>query len=115
MNVQVVYDSQCHLIYAAVAAPGGTNDIAAFCKTSLHDLVERLPLSKYIIADNAYTCAEHILTPFPGKQKNEPRKDPYNFYLSQLRIRVEMAFGRLGSEFLVIAGPLPHRYPSSAK
>ncbi len=46
VNVQVVCDSQCCFIYAVVAAPGGTNNIAAFHKTSLHVIVERLLLGK---------------------------------------------------------------------
>ena len=86
VNVQAACDSRCRFIYASVAAPGGTNDITAFRKTSLYNLVESLPLGKYIIGDNAYICTEHILTPFPGEQKKEPKKDAYNFYLSQLRV-----------------------------
>jgi hypothetical protein len=47
------------------------------------------------IGDNAYICTEHLLTPFPGEQKNESSNDAYNFYWIQLRIRIEMrTFGR---------------------
>ena len=95
VNVQAVCDSRCRFIYVAVAAPGGTNDGTAFRKTSLYNLVESLPLGKYIVADSAYVCTEHVLTPFPGEQRMEARKDAYNFYLSQLRIQIEMTFGRL--------------------
>ncbi len=42
VNVQAVCDSKCRFTYVAVAAPGGTNDIAAYRKTSLPSLVERL-------------------------------------------------------------------------
>ncbi len=69
INVQAACDSRCCFIDVSVAAPGGTNDIAAFWKTSLHKFVERLPLGKYILGGDAYICTEHVLTPFPGEQK----------------------------------------------
>jgi hypothetical protein len=50
-----------------IAAPGGSNDIAAFRKTPLAQSVNRLPLGKYIVGDNAYVCTESLLTPFAGK------------------------------------------------
>jgi hypothetical protein len=106
VNVQAVCDSRCRFVYAAIAAPGGTNDIAAFRKTSLHKIVDNLPLGKYVIGDNAYACTEHLLTPFPGEQRNEPRKDAYNFYLSQLRIRIEMTFGLLVNKWRIFKRPL---------
>ena len=56
-------------------------------------MIEQLPLGKYVIGDNAYVCTEHILTPFPGSQRDKPKNNAYNFYLSQLRIQIEMTFG----------------------
>jgi DDE superfamily endonuclease len=106
INVQAACDSNCRFVYAALAAPGGANDIAAFRKTSLHNIANQLPLGKYIIGDNAYVCTEHLLTPFPGEQKNEPKKDSYNFYLSQLRMRIEMAFGLLVNKWRIFKHPL---------
>jgi hypothetical protein len=106
INVQAACDSQCRFVFAALAAPGGTNDIAAFRKTKLHDIAAKLPLGKYIIGDNAYICTEHILTPFPGEQKKQAHKDAYNFYISQLRVRIELAFGRLVSKWRIFRHPL---------
>jgi DDE superfamily endonuclease len=68
VNVQAMCDSQCRFIYACVAAPGGTNDIAAYRKTSLTHFVENLPIGKYMIGDNAYICTEHLLTPFRSRR-----------------------------------------------
>ena len=45
--------------------------------------------------DAAYTLTEHLLVPFTGSQQDNVDNDAYNFYLSQLRIQIEMAFGRL--------------------
>ena len=51
-------------MYDALAAPGDANDIAAFRKTQISQMVQKLPLSKYLIGDNAYVCSENLLTPF---------------------------------------------------
>jgi hypothetical protein len=67
INVQAACDSKCRFISVCIAAPGGCNDIAAFRKSPLHELVQTLPMGKYIIGDNAYCCSEHLLTPFSGK------------------------------------------------
>jgi hypothetical protein len=42
-----------------------------------------------------------MLVPFSGLQKREPHKRTYNFYLSQLRIRVEMSFSLLSTKWRI--------------
>ena len=69
-------------------------------------LVEALPRTRYVVGDNAYTPTEHVLVPFSGSEKDDHDKDCYNFYLSQMRIRIEMAFGRLVSKWRVLKSPL---------
>ena len=93
INVQAACDSECRFVYAALTAPGGTNDIIAYRKSTLPQCIERLPLGTYAIGDNAYICTEHLLTPFPGDQKANIDNHSYNFFLSQCRIRIEMTFG----------------------
>jgi len=56
-------------------------------------MVQKLPFRKFVIGDIAYVCSETLLTPFSGLEKDEPAKDAFNFYLSQLRIRIEQTFG----------------------
>jgi hypothetical protein len=76
--VQAVCDSKCRFTSVSVAAPGGSNDIAAFCKTRLNSMLEELPIGKYIIGDNhAYICSEHVLTPFSRDQQNDARKNAF--------------------------------------
>ena len=106
INVQAACDAQCRFTFASLAAPGGANDIAAFRKTTLHSQVLNLPLGKYLIGDNAYVCSEHFLTPFSGDEKKDPQKDAYNFFLSQIRIRVEMTFGLFVSKWRIFKKPL---------
>jgi hypothetical protein len=71
INVQAACDSNCKFVSVCIAAPGGSNDIAAFRKTPLAGIVaNEIPVGKYIVGDNAYTCCEHLLTPFAGKWHN---------------------------------------------
>ena len=87
-------------------SPGGTNDIVAYRHSGLPDMVEALPLTRYIVGDNAYIPTEHVLVPFSGSEKEDPGKDAYNYHLSQLRIRIEMCFGRLVSKWRILKAPL---------
>jgi len=88
INIQAACDYKCRFVYAAVAAPGGANDIAAFKKTQISQMIQKLPPRRYVIGDNAYVFSETLLTPFSGNEKKDPAKDAFNFYLSQLRIRI---------------------------
>ena len=106
INIQAACDYRCRFVSVCVAAPGSTNDIVAFRKTSLNQLVQNLPLGKYIIGDNAYVCSEHLLTPFAGAERQERKHDNYNFYVSQLRIRIEMAFGWMTEKWQILRKPL---------
>ena len=112
INVQAACDSRCRFVYVALAAPGGANDIAAFRKTSLFHKIENLLMGKYIIGDIAYVSTEHLLTPFPGEQRKEPEKNAYNFYVSQLRIQIEMTFGRFVNKFRIFGRPLQDLLPT---
>jgi len=71
------------------------NDCRSFQKSGLQGIVENLPDGYYLVGDAAYPLSEHLLIPFVGSQRLDTTKDAFNFYLSQLRIRVEMSFGRL--------------------
>jgi len=56
--------------------------------------------------DNAYVCSETLLTSFSGWEKDEPAKDAFNFYLSQLRIRIEQTFGMMTTKWRILWQPL---------
>ena len=89
-----------------VAAPGSTNNITAFKKTRLHRIVENLPPGYCVADDNAYSCSKHLLTPFSAGEKLAPEKDAFNFYLSQLQIRIEMTFGFMTNKWRILQKPL---------
>jgi hypothetical protein len=60
----------------------------------------------YLLGDNAYPVSEKMLTPFCKSDGMNAERDNYNFYLSQLRIRIEMAFGLLVGKWRIFKRPL---------
>ena len=102
-NVQAVCDSKLKFIYVAYAAPGKTNNINAFrmC-TGLHEWMHALTQERkyYLVGDNAYQLSDQLLIPFSGANISRQNSD-FNFFLSQMRIRIEMAFGRLTTKWRI--------------
>ena len=107
LNVQAMCDPDLLFLYFATVAPGKTNDIRAFgwCE-ELHQWLENLPEGYMISADNAYMLSKRILIPFSGGEASDKWNTVYNYYLSQLRIRIEMAFGRLTTKWRRLRSPL---------
>jgi hypothetical protein len=58
----------------------------------------------FIIGDNAYTPAEYLIPIFGGADRNNVDNDNCNFYMSQVRIRVEMVFGMMVNRFGLLRG-----------
>ena len=106
LNIQACCDAHCRFVYFSAGHPGSTNDSIAHRHSPFPDMLEKLPLRKYIIADNAYNATEHLITPFCGVNKNDKAKDAFNYYLSQCRIRIECTFGRLVNKFQIFKRPL---------
>jgi hypothetical protein len=103
LNVQAAIDHMLRFRYIAVAAPGKTNDGRAFQRClGLRQWLAELDPKFYICADNAYPLSNKILIPFKGPQATPMFNSSYNFYLSQLRIRVELAFGRMTTKFRLL-------------
>ena len=106
LNCQGGVDAHLKFLFFAVAAPGKAGDSRAFFRTDLPRLIQSLPLGFYVIADNAYILSDRLLIPFKGQQRNDPVNSAYNFYLSQLRIQVERAFGLLTTKWRILRGGL---------
>jgi len=60
LNILAACDHQCRFLYVACQAPGGSNDITAYKNSTLPSYVEGLPISRFIVGDNAYVPSEHI-------------------------------------------------------
>jgi hypothetical protein len=82
-----------------VIAPGQTNDAVAYEATGLHERINEMLSGLYLAGDAAYMLTKHLLVPFTGSYRDDLDKDSYNFYLSQLRIQIEMSFGILTTKW----------------
>jgi hypothetical protein len=101
MNVQAVCNSRLEFIYFSVAAPGRCNDIIASQRcVDLQRRIDNLG-NCFLVGDNAYDLRDQLLIPFSGSQKNHPTRQIYNYFLSQLRVRIEQAFGLLTTKFRI--------------
>jgi len=102
LNCQALCDPDLLFMFFCVSAPGKCNDNRAFgrCR-GLKEWLAALPDEYFVGGDNAYTVTRKLLTPFTRAQlENDKRfKRVYNYFLSQLRIRIEMAFGRLTTKW----------------
>lgn len=88
--------------------PGSTSDCLAFEGMSLYSkLLESgfLAPGLCLFGDNAYINAMFMATPFPGVSGGT--KDSYNFYHSQLRIRIECTFGMLTHRWAILRSAIP--------
>jgi hypothetical protein len=105
INVQCVCDFESRFTYVSAMCPGSVSDLVSYEETELSKRVEKLPVGVFLLGDNAYMLSEHLLTPFPGNELPS-NQDAFNFYLSQLRIRVKMAFGLLVSKWRSFRAPI---------
>ena len=79
------------------------NDAVAFRHTHIKEkILDHLEEGDYLLGDAAYPISEKLLVPFTGSQRNDLYQDSFNFHLSQLRIRIEMSFGRLVQKWRIL-------------
>lgn len=104
LNVQAVVGPSLEFLYLCVAGPGKTNDVRAFKRCDgLLAWLRALSEEYYISGDNAYILCNKVLTPHNNAQLgNSEHRRTFNYYLSQLRIRVEMAFGLLTTKWRLL-------------
>lgn len=106
LNAQVLCDAKKRVVYLSVRCPGKTNDLLAYQASNLSSLIEGLPDGYFVVGDNAYVNTNHLLVPFPGQISSTDPRDAFNFYLSQLRVRVENCFALIVGRWGVLWGPL---------
>lgn len=115
LNIQAICDSDRQFTFFGVVAPGKCSDQVALERTSIHQRIMALPTGMYIVGDAAYQLSDMLLVPFTGTQRDDPGKDAFNFFLSQLRIRIEMAFGLLQTKWSVLKKPLQVNLATAAR
>jgi hypothetical protein len=115
LNVLAMCDARLRFTFFGILKPGSTSDLRTYEFSSLPQFVEALPDGTYIVGDAAFMVSEHLLIPFTGSSREVPEKDVFNFYLSQLRIRIEMAFGLLTNKWRVLRRPMQNGLRMNAK
>ena len=106
INIQAACDHLCRFVFLAVAAPGVTGDRDAINECGLYEKIESLPGLFTAIGDCAYKPTEHMAPIYWGSDATRPKCDNFNFYASQLRIRIEMAFGLMVKKWGILSRPL---------
>jgi hypothetical protein len=102
VNVQAMCDADCHFLFFALASPGKTNDVVALHKTSLSAWIKSLPPGFFVAAECAYSITEHLVAPYSGPQWFSEWCNNFNFFLSQICIQIEMAFGLLVTKWHIL-------------
>jgi DDE superfamily endonuclease len=97
--IQAICDSKYRFMIASALCPGSTHDSVVFAVSSLSTFLQRspndgLPQGFFVAADEAYSCSDRVLTPWPGRGL-PCEKDCFNFWLSSARIHIEQSFGML--------------------
>ena len=107
LNCQAVCDVRGRILDMSILYPGSTSDIIAFEGMSLFQKLEQgiLAPGLCIFGDNAYLNTPYMATPYPGVSGGT--KDSYNFYHSQLRIRIECTFGMLTHRWAILRRAIP--------
>lgn len=106
VNIQAACDHLCRFVFIAVAAPGVTGDRDALVECRLAEFIEDLPGLFTAIGDCAYNPTEHMAPIYRGSDAKKNKYDAFNFYASQLRIRIEMAFGLMTKKWGILSRPI---------
>ena len=107
LNCQAVCDVRGRILDISIMYPGSSSDILAFEGMSLFHKLEEgiLAPGLCLFGDNAYLNTPYMATPYAAVSGGT--KDSYNFYHSQLRIRIECTFGMLTHRWAVLRSAIP--------
>ena len=117
LNIQAICDHRLRFIYFGITSPGKTGDARALNKCiKLRQWMEKHLKNSpfFFVGDNAYVLCDELLIPYSGNNMTESQRT-YNFYLSQMRIRIEMAFGRLTTKWRVFRTKLENTTETNSK
>jgi hypothetical protein len=99
LNCQAVSNVRGKILDISIGYGGSSSDCLAFERSDLFDRCEAglMKNGKVLFGDNAYLNTQYMATPYTNVSGNEDHatRDDYNFFHSQLRIRVECCFGML--------------------
>ena len=116
MNCQAVSDCRGRILDISIKYGGTSSDCLAFEASDLHTRLENGLMHRdgdkqrfVLFGDNAYLNTAYMATPFTNAagDPNRVAEDSYNFYHSQLRIRVECASGMLVQQWGILCMAIP--------
>jgi hypothetical protein len=107
LNCQAVSDVRGRILDMSMIYPGSTSDCLAFEGMTLFQNLESgiLAPGLCLFGNNAYLNASYMETPYACASGGS--KDAYNFYHSQLRIRIECTFGMLTHRWSILRSAIP--------
>jgi len=111
LNMQAICDADCLFLEFWIANQASALDYISFITSEFYN--RKLQKSNFLarglvlFGDNAYVSSDCMATPY--KSAHRGLKDDYNFFHSQLRIRIEMAFGMLTQRWGILRKALPAR------
>ncbi len=106
--MQAICNHNLKFTWIKMKWPVATSDYMAWVTSSLaielDNDVEKLIEGGTLVGECAYVKKLYMATPLKGFLGGN--KDAYNFYLSQLRITIEQAFGVLVHRWAILCAPL---------
>ncbi len=116
LNIQAMRDQNLLFVHVAVAGPGKIKDVCTFnCCMGLIDWFKSLPDWCFVSADNSNPLTYKILVLHNETELWSDSHIAFNLSLSQLRIRIEMAFGRLTTKWRRLRMPMNFAPTKNAK
>ena len=108
LNLQAICDHNLKFRWIEMKWPAATSDYMAWVTSSLalklENDIDMIIEGGTIVGDCAYVKKLYMATPLKGFLGGY--EDAYNFYLSQLRITIERAFGVLVHRWAILRAPL---------
>jgi DDE superfamily endonuclease len=106
VNIEACCDHPSWFTYISVAGLGAMNDNQATNEVDIAELISNLPFSFCVIGNAAYSPTESLVPMFYGPDKQRARFNNFNFYASQLCIRIKMAFSMMQCKWVILWRPL---------
>ena len=113
INLQAVCDHEYRFRSITMLYGGSSSDLLSFEASNLRTRLQQegfLKKGLCIFGDNAYVNRTYMATPYPNVP-GAGELDNYNFYHSQLRIRIECSFGILVNRWGFLRKIAPQLYP----
>lgn len=97
--MQAVCDSKRKIRDIFIGYPGSVHDSRVFRTSPLFNTLQEKCGENFILADSAYPCLRHVMTPYRDTGRLSPTEKHYNKSLSHCRILIEHTFGVLKQKF----------------